>query len=295
MTKTLLVLRGVPASGKSTFATEWVLAEENRIRVNRDDIRLGMFGALRGVDEDAVTRVESDLIAQAMRRGQDIVLDATNLNAKNLRGKLKIAAKWGYEVQHKDFHISREEAKRRDDQREKSVGHGVIDSFFDRYLKRGFPKFPETPPAVHFEPYVPDTSKPRAIIVDMDGTLAIHQGRSPYDNSLIHTDKPDPTVASLVEDQADYGVAIIIMSGRDEGDARDATRFWLMDNGIDYARLIMRPAGDKRNDAIVKNELFEKYVAPNYNVLFALDDRDRVVEMWRAKGIKCLQCEPGAF
>lgn len=175
----LLILRGAPASGKSTYAREWVLAEENRIRINRDDIRLTHFGSYTGVDEQAVTLIEDALLVAAMKAHKDIVLDATNLNNKFLRGKIKLAQKWGYGVQYKDFDVTRGEAKRRDANREKRVGNKVIDSFFDRYkLDRSFPPFPEVPAPVTFPKYVPDDSKPDAIIVDLDGTLAIHADRN---------------------------------------------------------------------------------------------------------------------
>lgn len=119
--------------------------------------------------------------------------------------------------------------------------------------------------------------------------------RSPYDDSLIHTDAVDRTVDEITWLMRRDGVYVVLMSGRDEGNAREATEAWLQYNGIRYDTLIMRPAGDGRNDAVVKNELFEEHVAPHYNVLFTLDDRDRVVDMWRAKGIKCLQVAPGDF
>jgi hypothetical protein len=69
---------------------------------------------------------------------------------------------------------------------------------------------------------------------------------------------------------------------------------WL-DNYITYDHLFMRPEKDMRPDNIVKAELFDQYVRDNFDVRFVLDDRDQVVDMWRAMGIKTLQVEPGAF
>lgn len=297
----VLILRGIPASGKSSFALAWVAEDpENRVRVNRDDIRFMTFGKYWGVDENYVTKVQNDLLVAAFKAGRDVVLDNTNLKTAHVRGILKLAAQWGAEVKHRDFPIELQVAVERDARRAlgggRGVGEDVIQSFYQRYIRNGkFPPFPETlrDPVV-FPKYEPNHSKPWAILVDIDGTLAIHNGRSPYDDSLIHTDLVDEVVRDLVN-RHKHDHKIIVMSGRDKGKAAVATVTWLTQHHIHYDRLFMRPAGDTRNDAIVKNELFEEYVAPNWHVRFALDDRSRVVEMWRSKGIKTLQVEPGDF
>lgn len=288
------ILRGAPASGKSTYALEWVQRGTNRVRINRDDIRFTNFGAYTGVDEQAVTVLEDATLVAAMKASLDIVLDATNLNAKFLKGKIKLAHKWGYTVTHEDFDVARDELKLRDSMREKKVGDSVIDSFYDRYLRKGFPLFPEVEAPLEFRSYNGTPGMPKAIIVDIDGTLAHMNDRSPYDDKRLHEDTVDDIVRDIVSRyEEDHG--IVVMSGRDEGKCRTATEAWLERHGIYHDWLIMRPAGDVRNDAVVKNELFENYVAKWWDVKFALDDRDRVVDMWRAKGIKTLQCEPGDF
>lgn len=294
---TLHIYRGIPASGKSTAALEWVAEDpENRVRVNRDDIRLMCFGKYWGVDENYVTKVQTDLLIAAFKAKRDAVLDATNLKAKNLKSVLALAEKWGYGVEFRDFPIELHVAIERDKGREKPVGEDVIKSFYDRYTRKGkLPPVPKLPEPYEFTKYVPDEFLPAAIIVDIDGTLAHMQGRSPYDDKLLHTDTVDEIVRSIVWKYRCDDYRIIVMSGRDEGKCRTATEEWLARHFIDYDQLIMRPAGDKKNDAIVKSELFDKYVAPHYNVRFTLDDRDRVVAAWRAKGIKCLQVAPGAF
>ena len=292
---TLHIYRGVPASGKTTAAMEWIQEQEGRVRVNRDDIRFSMFGKYWGVDEQAVNVMEQAALTAAMRRGLEIVSDNTNLNAKNVRGLIALAQKWGYGVQFRDFEVSLAVAMLRDRKREKRVGDEVIQSFFDRYMRKGFPPVPAAPPKVEFPKYVPDTTKPHAILVDIDGTLAHMNGRSPYDNTRVHEDTVDEVVSSIVDWYYwETQTAVIVLSGRDS-ECRPQTEHWLSVNSIKHHHLFMRAAGDKRNDAVVKNELFEKHIAPYYNVRFALDDRDRVVEMWRAKGIKCLQVEPGDF
>ena len=75
-------------------------------------------------------------------------------------------------------------------------------------------------------------------------------------------------------------VKTIVFSGRD-GVCRPETEQWLRDKMIDYDDLFMRAEGDSRNDALVKLELFNKHIRGKYNVLFVLDDRPRVVQMWQ--------------
>lgn len=50
-----------------------------------------------------------------------------------------------------------------------------------------------------------------------------------------------------------------------------------------------------RKDVVIKRELFDRYIRDNYQVLFVLDDRNQVVDMWRELGLKCLQVAPGDF
>lgn len=135
--------------------------------------------------------------------------------------------------------------------------------------------------------------KPTAVICDIDGTLAHMVNRSPYDPTKYLDDEKDDFVhwafARLSE-----GARRIIMSGRDE-DYRNDTVTWLANHGITYDFLYMRPSGDKREDSIVKRELYEKHIKNNYDVRCVLDDRNRVVKMWREQGLKCLQVADGDF
>lgn len=148
-------------------------------------------------------------------------------------------------------------------------------------------------------PYNPDL--PSCIIVDIDGTVAHMDGRYPYDYSMVHTDIPDDNVVEIVRryskrDPNEFApdTYIIILSGRTD-DCKDVTEQWLQDNRIPYDEIHMRKAGDIRNDAIVKKEIYEEWVKPRFNVRFVLDDRDRVVKMWRDEGLKVLQVAYGDF
>lgn len=142
--RVLVICRGIPASGKSTWAKEWVNEKpEQRRRVNRDDIRYEVYGVYSGnqVNESVVTAIENQQIENAMTAGASVVIDATNLNNKNVSRFFKFAEKHDYAVEIKDFEVTLSEALKRDSRREKSVGEEVIKYFFVRYTNGG--KLPE--------------------------------------------------------------------------------------------------------------------------------------------------------
>lgn len=301
---TLRIFRGVPGSGKSTEAEKYS-STDKAIRLNRDDLRKSAFGRYWGMDEGLVTKLFDGALDAALKTGVDVISDNTNLVNKHVMLQVSKAQAHGYAVEVHDFPITRNEAVARDAAREKQVGYKVIDGFFKRFVgKDGFslrpvPDFEQ----VTFEPVGPRIDFARDVaIVDIDGTLAHHEGvRGPYDTSRYHLDEPDAIIAYIATAfRDDYSSnKIIIMSGRDEA-FREVTENWLSDKlawrkGEHYIDLFMRPEGDRRNDAVVKNELYEKHIRGKYNVDFVLDDRDRVVHMWRAKGLKCLQVAPGDF
>ena len=57
----------------------------------------------------------------------------------------------------------------------------------------------------------------------------------------------------------------------------------------------MRQAGDNRDDRIVKREIYEREIKGRYNVRFVLDDRNKVVALWRDLGLPCFQVADGDF
>ena len=70
---------------------------------------------------------------------------------------------------------------------------------------------------------------------------------------------------------------------------------WLKKHDVPYTDLFMRSDKDYRDDTVVKREIFEQKIKPFYEVLFAIDDRAKVVKMWREAGLVCLQCDWGEF
>ena len=138
--------------------------------------------------------------------------------------------------------------------------------------------------------------KPRTIICDLDGTLAIHNGRGPFDYDKCDTDLVNEPVSDVVFAMIESGMAdqVIYLSGRPNS-CREKSESWLYHACAARGPLMMRETGDYRNDAIVKEEIYRRDIEPRYNVILILDDRDRVVNMWRSLGLTCLQVEPGNF
>jgi len=62
----------------------------------------------------------------------------------------------------------------------------------------------------------------------------------------------------------------------------------------DYT-LFMRPDGDFRADNIVKQEIYDTHIKGKHDVLFVMDDRQQVVDMWRRNGLTCFQVAEGNF
>lgn len=305
---TLHLCRGLPGSGKTTFARTWTAEDPStRLRVNRDDVRAMVHATYSGrPTEEATTTVAHSAIRTALRNGRDVIVDDTNLNAGIVKNLLKLAEQTGADIEFHDFPISLGDAIARDTERGanggRSVGADVIEKMHLRYLaqhKGAMPPTPALPVRPTFKPYTPVPSTPKAVIVDIDGTLADNYGhRSFYDYSRVLQDAVHRPIVQLVWHFIDEGYEIVIMSGRDDS-CRDDTITWLSEivglgaNG--FVGPFMRETGDKRDDAIVKLELFDQHVRDHYDVRYVLDDRNRVVRAWRSIGLTVLQVADGDF
>jgi hypothetical protein len=135
------------------------------------------------------------------------------------------------------------------------------------------------------------------IIVDIDGTLSQMADRSPYDESRVYEDTPRLAVLATVKAllAARPNMKLFIFSGRTVQCYSDTSR-WLYDKcGLDTNRtntnLTMRQAGDSRNDAIVKMEMYEAHIKDKYSVLAVFDDRASVIrDCWDKLGLFVFRC-----
>ena len=135
----------------------------------------------------------------------------------------------------------------------------------------------------------------KAIICDIDGTLADMGKRSPFAFHKVDQDTVKHATAEAVRVFSAAGYAIILFSGREDS-SRDMTVMWLNRNTIPFDHLSMSRTGDRRKDSVVKRELYENVIVGKYEVLLVLDDRDQVVRMWRNDlGLACFQVDYGNF
>ena len=140
------------------------------------------------------------------------------------------------------------------------------------------------------------------VIFDIDGTLAdvserIHHVRKKPKNwnaffQGMAQDKAIHSVVRLCNILYASGIRIILCSGRSE-EHRPETVQWPADKGVNFHELILRRDGDRRSDAVVKREMLAGL--DRDKIPFVVEDRSRVVQMWRSEGLVCLQCAPGEF
>ena len=293
--KKIVILRGLPASGKSTFAKQ--LVKENPglyKRINRDDLR-EMFDTYHFSrdNEKFVKRVRDLLIREALRDGKHVIVDDTNLSSKNINRITQLSEehrkKTGepVEVTVKEFEVSLAEALERDAKREKRVGERVIRKMHRQFYGDGNSRDPQYSPQ--------DETLPPAVMCDLDGTLAILNGRNPYDGSVCEDDILDQPIYVILKNYHNLGNKVLLLSGRMDS-FQPQTERWLAKHNVPYDMLIMRKHTDKRRDSIIKQEIFDEHIKGKYFIRFVLDDRNQVVDMWRQDlGLPCLQVYYGDF
>lgn len=293
------ITRGLPGSGKSTFAKAWVeLQSYRRIRVNRDAIRWTQ-GIREGVgtkaQEDLVSVIEKAIVVGAIKEGKDIIIDATHLNDQRIRDWFKLAKIHGVtDVEVLDFDVPVEVAIARDLHRKaeggRYVGAAVIEKMAERADIGNYGQLRKAPvfqanekfnrrPIAEFDPELPN-----AYIVDTDGTMANHLGvRNPYDTSRYEHDTLHENVAQTIW-HLEMANTIIGVSGRKEKFRQVTLDWWRSQARIQPDEFYFRKDDDDRSDDVIKAEIYEDHIRGRFNVVGVFDDRGRVLRMWRAKG-----------
>lgn len=297
--KKLVMMKGLPGSGKSTFAKELIKDKKDWIRLNNDDLSTMLFGSSFATDQfSVIDSTRKLLIKHFMEKGVNIVVDNTNLSLKHEEylktlvethnaeapNKTPIPSLYEFSI-HDLTNVSLKTCLERNNLRPNPVPTSVI---LDMYRTSIEPKKKKLEQ---------NEQLPPAIIVDIDGTVARLNGRQPFAMKACINDLPAISVINLVEMYQSNGHKIIFVTGRNEP-YRQMTVDWLNKHTKlkqDYD-LHMRPANSKEPDVSFKLAVFTEKIQPNYYVKLVLEDRDRMVEMYRnVLGLTCLQVEDGSF
>lgn len=303
----VIICKGIPASGKSTWAKEQVAKENNWKRVNRDDLRAMLdAGTYTPANEKLVLKIRDLVIKESVKNGINVIIDDTNIKdkGKNFADVCALVEALEMDVQviEKAFYVDVNEAIERDSKRAAPVGEKIIRTFWHEAGAKQF-KFYHPRVETFLGSDKTNSKKikhnpklPNAIMIDLDGTLALINGRNPYDASRCdETDLINQPVAETARLYHNAGYSVIFCSGREDR-YRDPTVRFIEKHlpEVKYS-LFMRRSGDRRKDSIIKNEIFRGEIDPNYNVLFCLDDRNQVVDFYRSIGLTVFQVAPGNF
>ena len=136
---------------------------------------------------------------------------------------------------------------------------------------------------------------PNVVLVDIDGTVATRGERGPYEWGRVSEDSPNYAVIKVVLALQNAGYEIVFITGRSE-ECRNDTKIWLSKNVSVPQKLFMREKRDFRPDEIIKKELVTHNFPDTSLILLVIDDRTKVVKMWRHElGLTCLQVGEGNF
>lgn len=282
-------LIGIPGSGKSTYAKAQVHPNPfhaDVARINKDDIR----ETWKKLNEKAVLAKQEEMFCgYANQQYKKIIVDNTHLNPIHEARYRYLASQFGYDFEVKWFDDSLDPdlCHKRNIARDKTVPWTVIETMYSEYFKMWMKR----------ESFEVVNSGKKAIIVDLDGTVADNDGhRGWFDWAKVRGDKVHQDIKDLVVLLHNAGHYVVFLSGRDSVCWKETSE-WLtyyFDEELDGQwSLFMRPEGDSRKDSFVKVELFQEFVNGRYDVRYVLDDRHQVVRMWRAMGLRCLSVDNG--
>lgn len=278
------MMKGLPASGKTSKAKELMEASGNTVRVNRDLLRKMLhFDKWSGRNEGIIVAIENDIAMSCLRNSINVIVDDCNLNPRNEQQWKETArlAEAKFEITHIDTPWV--DCVSRDEVRQESVGGHVIRNMALQYGLVNQPKV-------------------GWVLCDLDGTLCnidhrlnfVKQEKKDWKgffagiNADLLYDKTRDSLLSYKQ----LGHEIIYVSARPE-DYRKETEEWLKRNDCNiHFTLLMRGKGDKRDDVDVKRDILNKYFKDR-NIHVVFDDRPRVIRMWKEEGLNVIDCGKG--
>lgn len=284
----VIITIGLQASGKTTWAKEQVDQGQGKIiNICKDDLRamIHNFKSSSG-REDFILEIRDQIIYKSLEEGKTVIVSDTNLNPKHEQAIRDLVLRYNkaynknilFEI--KDFrNVPLNICIERDQKRSNSVGAKVIQRTYWQYRNQ----FPQK------EIIQKDPTLNNAIICDLDGTLAILKDRTPFQFQKCESDLINESILDLLIKYKSTH-KIILLTGR-EDICKEHTIRWLKKYAVPYDELYMRKEKDYRKDYIVKKEIFEQNIKGKYNIDFILEDKEKVVKMWRELKLLCFQVD----
>ncbi len=299
MNRKVILTKGLIASGKSTWCTEFLKQNKDYKRVNRDYIR-HCLSAYQFTDENEklVQKVWKQIVKEIFESDYNLIVDEMNLNSDTRNNNINYIKSIipDIEIEIKSFPVTLEEAIKRDSFREFKIGEKVIKRTWYKYKDELIEMLEENNKSkVVYNPELPD-----CLVCDIDGNLGIRYSRNPYDYSKVKEDGIREDIKNLINILSNTKFHnkfpyVFIFSGRDSICKSDSME-WLVEKGVIFNEVIMRQTGDKRSDEIVKKEMYDNYIKNKYNCLYWLDDRRKVISYIRKElGITVLDTAGNEF
>lgn len=266
------MLKGLPASGKTTHAKEKVKRDNGWVRVNKDDIRRCIFAGQGNVAEKLVIQTEDAQIRFFMTKNKNIIVDDTNLNPhherrlqmlieKHNKGLTNDTEPYRLEILFFDTPLSECFVRNSNRTGENFVPVAAIQEMYDKYLKNPeadakneeakklrlerdieyiqtldteLEKIQTTAIQVirKDEKVIQDESLPHIVLCDLDGTACIMGDRSPYEESKVHLDKPNYAVTDLINLLSGRKLKKFVFMSGRTNTCREASIDWIDKNTL---------------------------------------------------------------
>jgi predicted kinase len=296
-TPTLTLLIGCPASGKSTYAEWMVKTTAKTMRISRDEIRFAQFqDVMDAATESMITKIINAQIKSLLSHGWNVILDNCHTKYDYIKQPIAEFNEMAT-IEFKLFDLPLDELYTRNENRARKVPKKVIENMYHQLqkLKQDFDFQTVKKVSKHVEYATQNTNLPKAIICDLDGTLALMNGRNPFDASTCDEDLLNEPVANVLKNYKKLGYKVLLVSGREEKYKAPTLKF-LENHAIMFDDLMMRKTSDSRKDSIIKTEIYNGFIKDHYCIEFVLDDRNQVVDTWRNDlKLPCFQVYYGDF
>lgn len=295
----IILVQGIPGSGKSTWAKKWVKEDPiHRVRWNNDDCRKMCGPYWIPEREEFISEIREKFLNEAMREHKNIVIDDMNLSQKTINYYDDLVEDFNtfgtrkkenmYTIEYKLFNTPVEECIRRDALRPNPIGEKTIKEIYKKY---SYYICDVVNKEILDKRIKIDVNLPCCVLLDIDNTISYSFKRPWYGEEAAKemiNDKVNPQLQVLLQN-LNSNIDIIVMTGRTDNKEMEQTLTWLTNHNIPWNSFYGRTEGDYRKGDIIKLENYNKHIKGKYNVLAAIEDDEECVKMYQEQGIFVLQ------